>query len=905
MVFVRRVAAICCAGVIAIAGGSFANLNTAYGQAPPPPPEQGLAPILPPPSPNQVAPVQPEANTPTVPAQSTPGNSSLSALGSCVASKGQLDVILMIDETESLIHQVKDGNIDPNTPGADASHNRVPAAQSFVNQLLAKHNSEGVDVRIRVAGFGQEYKNGFSDPVYGEWVQLDDQSIKGVKNTIAGFADRTSEQYTNYANAFAGAYQDFPRSGATDSCKMLVTFTDGALTAQEGQEVAQDAVCRPNGITDQFRSAGITNIGIGLSDPKNPSNFELFAGITEGTGTRCGTLDPNGAFFPADSVGSLFASFHQALGNGGVYSEETAASDPFEFVLDDSVDSVRFTALAKDDLGPNAKLNLIAPDGSKLVLDGEGSSSVGGAEVTWAASHDPVQQADGEMKLKKPGGWAGAWRLQFEGFGEDRSDHKVFNSVKIQPDLQIQFHGPEGPATSNLSARSNEEIALSLVGLDRQPRKLQGDAKINLDFVPADGGSRVDLLSGVDVSKGKEAKVQLDTLANLPTSGTLEASVNIVTAGPNGRPGTALEPVTNQIDIAVSRQDMPVVPGAVSFTMEAPEVTVPIAVTGPGKVWVPAGSTLETEILPEGIDAIQLSSEHTDAASALTLSEGEQATLPVKVSVAQLRDGVVTGSIPVSLARADGSEETTVPVQATGNLSVPLNKTAFTLAFLAAVLLGLLIPLGLLYLVRFLTARIPQQYFGAQRIALSFEGASVRYDGAPAPTIDLDQASRNQVLHDGRSADVLGYRLRVRSFHWNPLAESKVVVESAPSVGASGKQLHGQAVLPLAVQGEWFIAAAHGQLELIVLPRLPIDQQSARSLEEAITDRVPELAVRIQQTLDQQRSTQPPEPAGGTPTAAASTSESWDQPASSWGTSWDGKTNNQSDPGWGEAPKWN
>ena len=96
---------------------------------------------------------------PVAAAQSGTGANALSALGSCVSTKGKLDVILMMDETESLIHQVKGGNIDPNTPGADADHNRVPAAQSFVNQLLARHNDEGVDVRIRVAGFGQEYKS--------------------------------------------------------------------------------------------------------------------------------------------------------------------------------------------------------------------------------------------------------------------------------------------------------------------------------------------------------------------------------------------------------------------------------------------------------------------------------------------------------------------------------------------------------------------------------------------------------------------------------------------------------------------------------------------------------------------------------------------------------------------------
>ncbi|MDO4685295.1 MAG: vWA domain-containing protein [Corynebacterium sp.] len=882
MSWARKVATVCCTGLLAftIDAATASAIPQPLPPAAPPPQE-----FSPPPSGDQVVPDDGSIHV----AHPIGQKAGLNELGSCVASKGKLDVLLMIDETESLIHQVKDGNIDPNTPGSDAPHNRVPAAQSFVNQLLARQNDENLDVRIRVAGFGQEYKNGITDAAYGDWVQLDNQTVKGVKNTIAGFSERTAEQYTNYANAFEGAYQDFSRSGSEDGCKMIVTFTDGALTAQEGQEVAQDALCRPDGITDKFRAAGITNVGIGLSDPKNPSDFNLFEGITEGTGMQCGSLDPNGVFFPADSVGSLFASFHQALGSGGAFSQETAADQPFEFVLDDSIDSVRFSVVAKDDLGPNAKLNLVAPDGSKLALEGENTETVGGAEVTWQASHEPVQQADGEMKIKSPSEWAGAWTLQFEGFSEDRADHKVFNSVKIQPDLQIEFAGAAGVAEGNLTARSNEEVTVRLVGRDGQARKLKGAANLDLEFIPSGEGTPVQLLSNEDVSQGKTANVSLEKIKDLPASGKLKATAQVVTAGPGGKPGTALDPVVSELSAAISKQDMPVLPGSMSFTMMEREITASIPVTGPGKVWIPSETKLDAAALPEGVDAIKLSSDHSDVNSALTLAEGEEATLPIKISVSELKDGVVNGTIPVSIARADGSEEAIVPVAASGSLTIPLNKTTFTLAFLAALLAGLLIPLGILYLVRFANARVPREYFGAQRIPLHIDGLSVQYAGNSKPVIDLDEVSRNQVIHDGRALSVLGHRLQVRSFQLNPLAEPKVIVETVPSIGPNGGQISDQAVLPLVVQGSWFVAAMNGAPELIVMPRLPLDRESAARLENEIAEKLPNFAEKIQRVLDLQQPQQPQQfPSANT----------WGGPPSPSG----GQSSNTD---WSEPPKWN
>ncbi|MFC5939619.1 hypothetical protein ACFPVT_09525 [Corynebacterium choanae] len=352
------------------------------------------------------------------------------------------DVLILMDETEPLKHEVAGGEIHRDRPGTDPDDARVPAAQQFVEQLLIKQQDEGFATNVRVAGFGQLYNAApGAGGTYGGWTALNESSLSKINSVIAAQADRDSELYTNYANAFAGAYEDFSRSEQPDACKMLVTFTDGALTAEgpaSADVEAKDAICRPGGLADQIRSAGIYHVGIGLSQSNAPTDFSLFKGVTSGEGERCGELPAFGAFYPANSAGSLFASFRQALGTPGAASGERVASESFDVMLDDSIDAVRFTVIARDDLGPDAHVVLTAPDGSTVDLLGDGETQLGGANVQWSAVQQPVQQVDGTMQLQPGQSWEGLWKLSFTDFAADQADGRVFNTVRIQPDSHLQ-----------------------------------------------------------------------------------------------------------------------------------------------------------------------------------------------------------------------------------------------------------------------------------------------------------------------------------------------------------------------------------------------------------------------------------------------------------------------------------
>ncbi|MFP7365984.1 vWA domain-containing protein [Corynebacterium callunae] len=790
---------------------------------------------------------------------------NLNHVGACIAQKGALDVIVMIDETESLIHEARDGNVNANVPGADADGNRVPAAQSFIKELLNKQEDEGFQTKVRVSGFGQSYKSGTTDAEnYGPWTELSQSSLDGTLAEIQAFSDRTSEQYTNYAAALDGAYQDFSRSESADACRMLVTFTDGALTAEEGADAAQQALCAPGGVSDRLRAGGITHIGIGLSSPSNPSDFRLLQGITEGPGAggdSCGVEAPNGAFFTADNVGGLFAAFREALATGGELMRETRAGEPFSFALDNSVDSVRFSVIAKDDLGEQAHLVVTAPNGEKISLVDSGSGSLNSANVTWESQNSPVQLADGTLTLPDGGDWKGVWQLQFEGFDASKADGRVFNSVSIQPDLQLEFSGGEAD-DNGLNLRDDQPLQLHLVDREGNPRALEGSATVDLTFTRADTGAETSLTQGLDITSG-QAELPLSMISEFPALGTLNARTFITTAGVDGQPGTALSPILNSTGISVTQRDMPIVPSSINFRADEEVVTVEVPISGPGKVWLPAGTALSGS-LPDGVDSIAASSQFDSPDNALVLGLDEKGTLPVQLTMSQLRDGLVNGALPIQISNPEGGNETTVNIPAEGTLSVPLNATQFALAFILALLIALLIPLLILYLIRYFTAKIPSESFAAVRIPLTFEGDLIKYEGQQRPELGSKTTSSNQVNHQGISFNAAGHQVKVKRFQLNPIASPVALVQTVPSISNDGKSEKAKAKLPVVVQGTWFLVATDAEnIDLIALPVLPADPSQLDRMASDIRDKAPELVKKLQTMLVDAAPAQPTTPKRG------------------------------------------
>ena len=239
------------------------------------------------------------------------------------------------------------------------------------------------------------------------------------------------------------------------------------------------------------------------------------------------------------------------------------------------------------------------------------------------------------------------------------------------------------------------------------------------------------------------------------------------------------------------------------------ELTAALPVRGPGCVWV--GAPASSAIAPEGVSVAVTTDSATAAPSCLRVEEGSQASLPLRLRIDRTANGTASGTIPISVAPLDGLDKSrTVDVPYTADLHKPFQTTNFLLVLITALLLGPGIPLGLLYLAKWLTARIPDRGLYAKRIPVTVEHGRVLRDGA---SFGLTSSDFVQLLPIGRGGarrlEAAGVGLRTRT-GWSPLGRGVVMVEAPGYAAASSsdRKTHGKrlaAHLPLAVHNTWVL----------------------------------------------------------------------------------------------------
>lgn len=796
--------------------------------------------------------------------QAEGGDNALGQLGACLANNDELDVLLLMDETNSLVNRWDDGKKIEGEPGADPDHFRIPAAQSFAKILLQKSEDQNLTTNIKIAGFGHTYKNELNNPGegYKGWMKLTEDSQQDVYEQIQTFEKRTEEtKGTDHNAALEGASDDLLNSPGEDPCRLLVTFTDGKLATGDDKG-AEDNLCRPNGVADRLRAAGVTHVGIGLTNPQLNENFDLFQAITEGeaAGITCGKEPRNGAFYPANKVGDLFAAFRSALDTGGSAGQTTNANEPFTFVLDNSITSVRFSAVGRDDLGPDAKLEMTAPNGDKVVMEGDGEKNAGGGKVVWEARNDAVQSADGALNKTGDKDWVGEWSMRFIDIApEAEKDGEVFNLVEMVPELNVTFSADgandaaktddEG-GKNDLKVMDDGNLVVSLTGPDGKKVDPEGKAEGTVEFVPSGGGDPVTLEEKADFSSGS-VEIPASKIPDAPASGRVKAEVTITTAGAKGKPGTTLSPLQGDTALSVAVQNLPQLPGQIDVVTEGEEVTVNVPVSGPGRVWVEGGQQVEHGF--DELGAVTVDSEHNSKDSALTAASGDTAELPLTFTFEQRAQLIANGTLPVHIADENGGEERVVDVATKIDSKVPVSKGVAVVTFILALLLGLLLPLLLLYLVRYLTSKIPSDpavgpvAFRMTRSA----GGTWSYDGQTHPMIDPTDAAARQMQPGPRSVQAGRAQAKVESFSINPLTAANVIV-STPSIAGDGKEKDGHAVLPLAVQDSWFVHApsqSGDDIEVVAFPRIPIAPAAQEQLQNEIVTEAPALADALAERL--------------------------------------------------------
>ncbi|CAM3120684.1 von Willebrand factor type A domain-containing protein [Williamsia muralis] len=813
--------------------------------------------------------------------------------GACLAAQRSGQILLMIDESASL-----------QTSDPDAA--RVTAAKYLTEQLARFAAESGVQVEVAVSGFSDQYRNELG------WTTLDESSLSTVETSLDGFRTRNGGLDTDYWLALDGARSQFSEaSGETggQECRAVAWFSDGKLdfsprggvdkpyapgidfSNQAGVDqavaAATESICRSGGLADQLRSSGIVTFGIGLApEGSSAADFNLMKSIATGVPSpnTCGDLTAPipGDFYLAQDIDDLLFAF-DAFSTPGqapleseaiVCSREVCEEGKHRFVLDRSVGNVNVLATAD---GTNLVPTLVSPNGSLLPLDNRsgGTGDLGGVAIDY--NWPSPKTVSFEMSNVQAPQWQGVWALAFvdpNGASGARSKSNIHISGNLfpawdrDPNTRLHSDDVDVPVTFTIVDSQNAPI---------DPEDLLGKATFSATLVDKDGKS-YPIVSGVPKDSIGDP-VTMD-LAGVPPGGAIiRLSLAVTTAdatATNGRrvPGTALTQRSVDIPLTIdppvgfpslgSKIDFGTVEGSGSFDTS-------LTVTGPGCVWLPQEPAADVAAAPDGVDGLSVTSSATSAENCVRLTEGQEAKLPLTLDVPDEANGVVNGSVQVMVSPPDEADRAVaVQVPFTADLQKPLNTGNFLIALIVALILGPGVPLLLLYLAKWFTARIPARALRAQQIAITVNGGSVLRDGQPFAIRDRDLVELVRGLDTpARRLDLGGIELRTRT-GLSPLGAGFVVAKAAGRSGAGSKSpaMHGKtpdARLPLAIHNSWFVvhdpAGPADRATVVLLAGGDAGPQQVTSLVEDMMRHLP----RTLEELRSRASVDTPAGAGGQP----------------------------------------
>ena len=323
------------------------------------------------------------------------GESEFASLNECLEETETLSVLFLVDTSGSL------KLTDPTGARAVALDTAVSTLRKFESNFT---------VYVDFVEFGTITVRSF--PELERWTKLSDSD--GWSERIQEFTQRDDGNVTDYGAALNAWTMNRPevQTGALDllssappSCKLLIWLSDGALDIWDGrartidttsgeilidgqgdeaivEPVVINELCRPGGIVDQVRGSGKTVrdgrvfvVGVGLSDPGAPVDFELFEAVVAGSSnqTTCGyqSREPLGVFLNA-TVDELVNSIVEPIYDP-ICGRENQCKVAETFTLEGSLTSFNLLVVTGDDavdfalLTPGPHGETVEIDGSRLV----------------------------------------------------------------------------------------------------------------------------------------------------------------------------------------------------------------------------------------------------------------------------------------------------------------------------------------------------------------------------------------------------------------------------------------------------------------------------------------------------------------------------------------------------------
>jgi hypothetical protein len=831
---------------------------------------------------------------------------ALAPLADCVARRGHLLAMLLIDESGSL------RRTDPSARRVDATR----AALSGLDELRRSTGSESVEVEVLVAGFSV----GFD--VVADWTALDDASFEDLYGEVAAFSGRNAGIDTDYAAALLGAQSAFAsRTGQLEreACKLLLWFTDGELdieprstgeskayapdiaitdaaSAERVEGAARDAICKREGIADALRRDRVVVAAFALSPEIADADRAFLESIAEGRSgpARCGTVPiPNGhargAYVPSDAMDEVISSFFASvarLNDGTLISDETVPVCPGDgcpegthrFTVDPGVGSFNLLALTGS---PDISVEIRSPDAEAPLALEPGPASVGSLAQTsvvsrWLAADALLATAT----LPGPNGpWVGEWEVTFI----DRTGQHPDAVARAE----IYVYGDVVPALDpvpELRAGEASTIAIRLEGGNGDPLDLELFDSVRVEATVTD--------PALGVSEPVELRAedaQHFTGSWTPPSPEFPALVNIsVTAQPITRSGYALNEVTRTAPVSV-------LPPAIYPTVSPSELRLTtvtgvgtaqgdLTITAPGEAggcaWI---RDVAVESSPADAGTIVLGAVSAMAPrDCLKIEAGGSRTLTLEATNSGAADGTARGVVTVAL-RSDNTDDVVfVATPITFDLVRPIDEVTRVVVAAALIAAGLLVPLLVMWLLNWVTGRFHQpSALQVGSVDVKVVDDEIRRLDGTTPLLVRDDFGNVPVGEARpRRFEVRGLSFRARAVRLNPFVPPAGEVSLPGAVVASnddhgGDPARGVAEVPLALAGTWLLVASIGTTPDGTVPatlicfadtgRLRLQMER---LEHSIEDRAAVVARRLRQALV--HATPPaPAPEAPPPTATA------------------------------------
>jgi len=641
------------------------------------------------------------------------GNLAVRDLRECLSSNPEsaLDVYYLIDSSGSLF-------------GADGTDPGIKRAEILQNSLvqLAKL-SEKFSVQYAAAFFGDT----FIQP--SSWHPVTPQETG--KALATEIRDQPTLGWTNWELAIDGAQNALAtKKVETGGCQMLIWLTDGGINlGDDPRETASaintlcgsqvhslgDAPARGLGQFNELRQSNVSVFGTLLSvtsslSQTDEANIPFMQPMVEGsadtTGIECGETPipqgySNGAYIQATDTTQLsrvFVGLSESIAGG----MESDIDDNGRFQIDAGV--AGFSIVSAD----GGEWSLTPPQSSTSIVSSDDTSddlvlvtaSAGALLVSWPTTGTAPE--------------SGEWTFK----SGDGSHPKLFRFSGLRISLdELPRIVAQSPATiTGMVARDgsepldlhNYEFTLTL------SKRVAGTAE-QTEIATI----RPDMTSGVFsyeyTDEGPEGQYDIvASVTGLATTATRIALEGVSTTLP------ATIEVPGQFPTIGSQPIMTDLVGSSSVS------TGSFTIVGPSNAGATGTACFPKPLLPaDSPDADRNSTWTTSLAvsgTTIALSDcvevnhGETVTVELAMSNSTPANSTVRAALSVALTPADG-DALVQNVDAQAVSTQPVNQGILWSVLILLILLGLLIPLALLYLVNYLSAKVG---YGAKLQRASF-----------------------------------------------------------------------------------------------------------------------------------------------------------------------------------------